>query len=528
MYGIYVRETMSNYGGTWACVYNNTVMATAEVTVIHGPGAQGIEVISSKRIKHEWNRVARMIIVEEHQDLVLMCTGYYKYVLTPLIYHWRKREGPISVQPKRIGQKSILIFPSMKTTDSGYYECRKQNRAEYDTREIIVEVYCRSNTTGKLLPCEKPPKIHFGRTWLTQKPYIGERAEFKIFYYQLNPEDTVDVKCKNDHRSVVNSCRFGTKRVVIKRPTNWGRRGWTRLYFGQWRIRIWDVKWDDYGFYTCWLKNTTNGLRTYFNIRLISPASQSRVKNLRVVYVTDKSCRISWVSLSSHRNQYFLIEYRLVGATNWTISPPVVTVGTGLGRHQLNGLSPSSEYEIRLRDWNRQSVESVTAPSQSITIMTKGLEPDSAAMSKFFDSVVIFESSEKVTVNLAESPERNDVGISVLACCLNETTVATPVCCRSFNFSSLIGQMQARIDRNAIYRYTVRLIDDGHVIYSRHVPVVEVEDGIFDGLDGDVTWIACGVIAILLFGFLLTIVYGRNIVKKSPSQCCQMIEEKPT
>ncbi|XP_074650658.1 uncharacterized protein LOC141905608 isoform X4 [Tubulanus polymorphus] len=494
--------------------------------IFDGPGAQGIEATSSKRIKHEWNREASMIIVEEYQDLVLMCTGYYKYILTPLIYHWQRREGPISVQPKRIGQKSKLIFPSIKTTDSGYYECRKLNRADYDKREIIVEVYCRSNKTGKLVPCEKPPKLNFGRSWLTRKPYIGERAEFKIFYYQLNPKDTVDIKCKNDKRLVVNSCRFGTKRVVRKMPTNWGRRHWEKLYFGQWRIRIWDVKWDDYGFYTCWLKNTTNGLQTYFNIRLISPASQSRVKNLQVISVTAESAQISWVSLSSRRNQYFLIEYRLVGVSNWTVSP-VVTVETGLGRHQLNGLLPSSEYEIRIRDWNQQSVESDTAPSQSITLITKGFEPNSEAMSTFLDSVVIFKSSEKVTVNLAESPGRNDVTISVLACSLNETTAATPVRCRSFNFSSPIGQMQARIDRNALYRYTVRLIYDGDVIYSRHVTVVEVEDGVFDGFDSDVTLIVCGVIAILLFGVLLMIVYGRNIVKNPPNQCCQMIEENP-
>ncbi|XP_074651842.1 uncharacterized protein LOC141906439 isoform X2 [Tubulanus polymorphus] len=82
----------------------------------------------------------------------------------------------------------------------------------------------------------------------------------------------------------------------------------------------------------------------------------------------------------------------------------------------------------------------------------------------------------------------------------------------TYNFSSLIGQMQARIDCDAFYSYRVKSADDdGNILYSRHVTAIKVEEGILDNVDRDVILIVCGVMAIVLFVILLTVVYGRRI-----------------
>ncbi|XP_074651550.1 uncharacterized protein LOC141906209 [Tubulanus polymorphus] len=82
----------------------------------------------------------------------------------------------------------------------------------------------------------------------------------------------------------------------------------------------------------------------------------------------------------------------------------------------------------------------------------------------------------------------------------------------TYNFSSLIGQMQARINGDGFYSYRVKSVDDdGNILYSRHVTAIKVEEGILDNIDRDVILIVCGVMAIVLFVILLTIVYGRKI-----------------
>ncbi|XP_074648726.1 uncharacterized protein LOC141904114 [Tubulanus polymorphus] len=519
VYGL-VTTASYTHDGTWSCRYNNTLHSSTQIKVIFRPSATDLEPYSSRPIIWEHYASNPTIIVENNQDLVITCTGDGPDTLKPLIYSWARREGRMTVRPARIGEESKLVFPSIKRTDGGFYDCIKRNKAGDDRREIIVKVYCKLNTTGKLVPCEEPPKLYHPSSTLTRKPYIGGKAEFKIFYHQLNPKDTVDIKCKNNQRSVVNSCRFGTKRVVRKMPTNWGKRGETRYYYGQWRIQIWNVKWDDYGIYRCWLKNTTNGLETYFNMRLISPAWQSRIKDLQVLSFSSESAKLSWVSLSSKENQYFMVDYRLAGASNWKTSIVSAVDSSSVRRHltvraetELTGLSPHSEYEIRVKDWSRQSNDdSVTAPSGTITVTTKGNKSSSAFIPKFIESVVIFQSADKVTVDLAEPvPLRDDVIVSVQVCSPN-TTAATPGCCRSFNFSSLIGQIQARIDHNALYKYTVRLVDDGDVIYSRSVIAILVEEGAFQSIDGDVILIVCTSVAILLFVALFIIVNGRQII----------------
>ncbi|XP_074651768.1 uncharacterized protein LOC141906398 [Tubulanus polymorphus] len=269
MYGIYTRKMMRNYGGTWVCKYNDIVLASVEVPVIDGPDEAEIAVAST-RFKWDRDAVDRTIIVERGHELVLICNGDYSYVLKPLIYNWIREEGPISVEPVRIDNKSKLVFPAIAVNDSGRYMCYKENRAGYDERDITVKVFCK-NDRKKLVPCDKPPNIYTPASRLIRKYFIGDKAEFKIFYHQMNTDDVTDLFCGTADRPLFRGCRVSKKRVVRVRPTNWGVRRGKKEFYGQRRIRIEAITLDDYRNYSCYLQNTTTLLRSYFNIQLIAP-----------------------------------------------------------------------------------------------------------------------------------------------------------------------------------------------------------------------------------------------------------------
>ncbi|XP_074650655.1 uncharacterized protein LOC141905608 isoform X2 [Tubulanus polymorphus] len=548
-YGIEIKNTLTKHIGKWLCRYKNTsVQASSYIKPIYGPGRSEIKFNSSGIIRTikttAWNAPPK-IRVESGKDLNLTCAGADGLALTPIAYFWIRKSGSISVKPVDIEEanESRLIFPAMKTTDAGTYECMKRNVAGIASATLSIEVYCKTTTDERrvLIPCDVPPKL-FRTSTLKQIRHIGETAEFRIEFWKVRRFDrSVRLYCE-DYQQFQGSCPWRIEYAL--------RNGYDADQLGDWRIRISEVFFDDYGNYKCWLENQTTGLRTYLDVHLLSPGYPSQAKSVKVISVTAESAQISWISLSSRRNQYFVIEYRLVGTANWTVSP-VVDVDTGEGYHcgsrvvveaEIVDLSPSSKYEVRVRGRDPLPLYSVTNPSETITIKTRagiGQNPAGkssqtmATIMKLIDSVIIYESAEELTVSLSMNPGVHippdtvlpRVTISVLACCLNETTAATPVRCRSFNFSPLIGQMQARIDRNALYRYTIRIIDNnnGDVIYSRHVTAIMVEEGA-SYIDRDVILIVCPVAALLLFVVLLVIVYSRKIL--TIFNCRSQIPEK--